>query len=332
MNFRSGIVSLLVVMAVGLLAGCGQTKEANTNTANTAKSERVIRIGYQTGSANVILARSKGWFEEEFAKDGVKIKYDLFLAGAPMNEAMAGNRIDITSVGNLPALAAKAAGIEAKIVGRASSDKFYYALLTKADSTANSVQDLKGKKIAVQVGSGAHLFLFLLLHQNGLKPADVNIVSMSAPDQQLALDTGNVDAIATWQPWIATIENSKIGKILVNSEHVVQSVGVYLARNEFADKNPDLVERFLKVHQRTAEYIKAHPQEAVELISKETKIPVAALSKAYQTINWDLKITDENIKTLKDSKDFLIQTNVLKKDFDVNDLIDRRHLEKIGVK
>lgn len=329
MNYKRIVYSLVLVVLLGILAGCGQTKETTTPTKT---EQRVIRIGYQMGSANIILARSKGWFEDEFAKDGIQVKYDMFLAGAPMNEAMAGNRIDITSVGNLPALAAKAAGIDAKIIGRASSDKHYYALLTKPNSTIAAAKDLKGKKIAVQVGSGAHLFLFLLLHQNGLKPADVNIVNLPAPDQQTALETGNVDAIAAWQPWIATIESSGIGQVLIDSEHVVQSVGVYLARNDFTSQNPDLIERFLKVHQRTAEFIKNHPQEAVEIIAKETKLPAAALTKAYQSIDWDIKITDEDVKTLKDSKDFLIQTNVLKKDFDVNELIDKRFTDKVGVK
>jgi len=318
---------LLLLIAVPLLASCALTKEVNT----TKNEPRVIRIGYQLGSANIILARSKGWFEEEFAKDGVEIKYDLFLAGAPMNEALAGHRIDISSVGNLPALSAKAAGIDAKIVGRSSADKHYYALLTKTNSPIGSPKDLKGKKVAVQVGSGAHLFLFLLLHQNGLTPADVNIVNLPAPDQQMALERGNVDAIAAWQPWVSSIETSGNAKTLVDSEQVVQSVGVYLAGNEFAEKNSDLVERFLKVHQRTAAYLRDHRQEAIEVISKETKLPTSTLSQAYQTVDWDLKITQSDIKTLQDSKDFLLETKVLKTNFDVNELIDNRYLKNMGI-
>ena len=316
-----------ILMIAGMLAGCGRAGGAD----KPKEEPRVIHIGYQTGSANVILARSKGWFEEEFGKDGVQVKYDLFLAGAPMNEAMAGGRLDISSVGNLPALISKSSGIPAKIVGRSSSDKHYYALLTRPDSAIRSAADLKGKKVAVQVGSGAHLFLFLLLNQNGLQPSDINMVNLPAPDQQAALETGNVDAIAAWQPWIATIENAKVGKVIIDSENVVQSVGVYMARNEFAEKNPDLVQRFLKVHQRTAEYLKAHPEEAIAVISKETKLPEAALAQAYKTIDWDLKLTAADIKTLEDSKAFLRSTNVLKKDFNVSELIDQRYLQELGV-
>lgn len=326
MNKKILAAAGVMLLLGGLLTGCGKAG----GTDKPAAEQRTIRIGYQTGSANVILARSQGWFEEEFAKDGVQVKYDLFLAGAPMNEAMAGGRLDISSVGNLPALIAKSSGIEAKVVARSSSDKHYYALLTRPDSVIRSAADLKGKKVAVQPGSGAHLFLFLLLNQNGLKPADINMVNLPAPDQQTALETGNVDAVAAWQPWIATIENAGVGQVLVDSEKVVQSVGVYMARDEFAAKNPDLIQRFLKVHQRTAEFLKAHPDEAVEIISRETKIPAVALKKAYQSIDWDIQLTADDIKTLEDSKTFLRSTNVLKKDFSVNELIDQQFLRTVA--
>lgn len=327
MRMKSIAYLLMLVVSLSLLAGCGQAKQAAT------KSEpREIRVGYQTGSSIVILAKSKGWYEEEFSKDGIQVKYNLFLAGPPMNEALAGDRLDIASVGNLPAISAKSAGIDAKVIGRASSDKYYYGLLTGPDSSIHAVSDLRGKKIAVQIGSGAHLFLALLLQQNGLKSTYVNIVNLPAPDHQTALETKNVDAVAAWQPWVATIEHAGVGKLLVDSSKVVQSVGVYLARNTYAKNNGDLVERFLKVHQKAADYIKNHPQEAIEIISKETKIPVAALTKSYQTIDWGLAITDDDVKTLKNSKDFLIETNVLKKDFDVNELIDKTYLNNIGIK
>lgn len=283
-------------------------------------------------SSLTILAKAKGFFEEEFGKDGTEVNYNLFLAGPPMNEALSGDRLDIANLGPLPAISARASGIDVKAVARAYSDDFYYGLLIRPDSSITSVKDLKDKKVAVQVGSGAHLFLMLLLQQNDLKTGDVNIVNMPTSDQQTALATHSVDAVATWQPFVAEIEFANAGKILMTSQNVIRTVGVYLARNDFAQKNPELIERFLKVHQRAAEYLKNNPDEAVAIISRESKLPVDALAKSFQTINWDLHITDEDVKTLVQTKDFLKDTNVIKKNFDIHDLIDTSYLNNIGGK
>jgi sulfonate transport system substrate-binding protein len=321
---------MALVLLLGFTAGCGQQQtKAEKSTANEKK---VIRIGYQASSSLTILAKAKGFFEEEFGKDGTEVSYSLFVAGPPMVEALSGDRLDIANLGPLPAISARSSGIDVKAVGRAYSDDLYYGLLVRPDSSISSVKDLAGKKIGVQVGSGAHLFLMLLLQQNGLKNSDVNVVNLPTSDHQTALATGNVDAVATWQPFVSTIELSKAGKVLANSKNVIQTVGVYLARNGFGQKDPALVERFLKVHQKATDYLKNNPDEAFAIISKESKLPVEAVAKSVQTIDWGLQITEDDVKTLLQAKNYLKDTNVLKKDFDINELVDRKYLNNIGVK
>lgn len=327
MNKKIPRLLLTILLLLGITTGCGpQNVEKSVTT-----EKKVIRIGYQASSAINILARAKGFYEEEFGKDGIKVNYNLFLAGPPMTEALSGNRLDIANVGPLPAITARSTGVDLKVVGRAFSDEYYYGLLIPNDSSIKSVQELKGKKIAVQVGSGAHLFLMLLLQQNGLKNSDVNIVNLPTSDHQTALETKNVDAVATWQPFVATLVLGKSGKLLADSKNVIRTVGVYLANNEFAQKNPELVQRFLKVHQKAADYLKNNPDEALAIISKESKIPVDALAQSMKTINWDLELTDQDIQTLGDTKKFLKETNVIKKDFDINELIDKNYLKNIGI-
>lgn len=326
---KKKVLAFILILLLGITAaGCGQKNALKS----TAQEKRVIRIGYQASSSLTILAKAKGFFEEEFAKDGTEVNYNLFIAGPPMNEALAGGRLDIANLGPLPALSARASGIDVKAVGRAYSDDFYYGVLTRPDSAVSIVKDLKGKKVAMQVGSGAHLFFMLLLQQNGLAASEVNIVNMPTSDHKTALEIGNVDAVVTWQPFVANIELAKAGKLLTTSQNVIRTVGVYLARNEFGQKNPDLVERFLKVHQKAANYLKNHPDESLALIAKESKIPAEALAKSIATIDWDLQFTDADLQTLTQTKDFLKNTNVIKKDFDVNELVDSTYLNNIGLK
>lgn len=327
---KIGALLLSLVLVLGLAAGCGNS-QAGKAIAPADTDRKTIRIGYQASSSLTILAKAKGFYEEEFGKDGTTVNYTLFLAGPPMVEALAGDRLDVANLGPLPAISARAGGIDVKAIGRAYSDDFYYGLLVRPDAPIQSVKDLVGKKVAVQVGSGAHLFLMLLLQQNDLKNTDINVVNLPTSEHKTALSSGNVDAVVTWQPFVAMLELNKAGRVLADSKNVIQTVGIYLARNDFGQKNANLVERFLKVHQKAADYIKAHPEEAAEIVSRESKIPADAIAKSFKTINWGLELTDEDGQTLTQAKDYLKETKVLKKDFPIGELLDRTYLKNIGV-
>jgi sulfonate transport system substrate-binding protein len=152
------LISLLTL--VFLLGGCG-SKSAPNEATNKAEKPKEIHIAYQNSSIGILLAKGKGLYEEEFAKDGIEVKYDMYLSGPPMIEAFAGNRADFAHTGDMPPVAASSSGVDIKVIGRAGYTPGGNALLVRADSAYGAVSELKGKKIAVQVGSSAHHFLIL---------------------------------------------------------------------------------------------------------------------------------------------------------------------------
>ncbi len=319
------LVSLLVVVLAG---GCSSGKVAETE--KKVEKPKEIHIAYQNSSTIILLAKAKGLYEEEFAKDGIDVKYDLYLAGPPMIEAFAGGRADFANTGDMPPVSARSAGVDIKVISRAGYTPGGNALLIRPDAPYKSVADLKGQKIAVPIGSSAHHYLILLLKQSGLSASDVSIVNLPATDHQAALETNNVAAVATWEPWTSVLENAKAGKILADSSSGVKRyVGVFLARNEFAQQYPDVTTRFLKVNEKAAEFIKNHPDEALELIAKESKLPVSAITRTVKTTDWDSTIVAEDIAGFQQVKDFLKDTKILKKDFDIQELFDDRYLKKL---
>lgn len=323
------IALILAVMLLGVLLTGGCSGKADETGAKAAQPKE-IHIAYQNSSTIILLAKAKGLYEEEFAKDGIAVKYDLYLAGPPMIEAFAGGRADFANTGDMPPVSARSGGVDIKIISRAGYTPAGNALLVRPDSAYQSIAELKGKKIAVPIGSSAHHYLILLLKKNGLSAADVSIVNLPATDHQAALETGNVAAAATWEPWASVLENAKSGKLLADSSSGVKRyVGVFLARNEFARQYPEVTARFLKANEKAAEFIRNHPEEALELISKESKLPVSAIARTVKTTDWDSSIIAEDIAGFQQVKDFLKETKVLKKDFEINELFDDRYLKKI---
>ena len=291
-----------------------------------------VRIGFQAASSIILLGKAKGFYDEEFAKQGVKVKYNLFLAGPPMIEALSGGRLDMVQTGDMPPVSGRSAGIDLKVIANAGLDPAHNALLVAAKSPIASLKDLKGKKIGVPVGSSGHHFLFLLLAKNGLKPSDVQVVNLPAPELSKALETKNIDAAAVWEPITGNIEFSGVGRVLADSTHVKRSVNVYMTRNEFGKENPKLVEAFIRATKRAIEFYRKDPKAAQKAISTENKYPLPVVAKVTKRYDWSLAITDKDIAALEQVKDFLRQQKVLKKEFNINDLFDLGYLKRTGLK
>ncbi|MRR12644.1 aliphatic sulfonates ABC transporter substrate-binding protein, partial [bacterium] len=64
------------------------------------EAAKEVQIGYQAASTMILLTKAKGYYDEEFAKQGLKVKYNLFLSGPPMIEALAGDRLDFVHTGD----------------------------------------------------------------------------------------------------------------------------------------------------------------------------------------------------------------------------------------
>ncbi|MGE5702497.1 MAG: ABC transporter substrate-binding protein, partial [Clostridia bacterium] len=85
----------------------------------------------------------------------------------------------------------------------------------------------------------------------------------------------DVDAAATQEPWGVNLEQKAGGKLLLNWDQFAwgkQSTNtIVLGTKSFTETNPDLTKKLLKAHVRSIEFIREHPDEAVQLLIKHIK-------------------------------------------------------------
>ncbi len=316
------LMTILLVGMILLVTGCGGGQKAQ----ETSKPKE-IHIAYQNSSTLVLLSKAQKLYEKEFEKDGIKVVYDLYLSGPPMMEAFNAKKADFANTGDMPPVSGKAAGVDSAIIGRAGYLPVGKALLIRPDLGYTSVKDLKGAKIAVQVGSSAHHYLALLLEKNGMSLSDIQLVNLKASEQKEALMTGNVDAAAAWEPWVSTLALQNAGKVLADSsDGTKRYVSVFLGRTEFTTQYPEIAKRFMKVNAQASEFIKKNPAEATKLIAAESKMSEDVLHNIVYKMEWDVNITEEDKAAFLKIKDFMKSTGVLKKDFDIDNLFDLRYL------
>ena len=140
------------------LALAAASLAAPGSAARAEEKPAVIRIGFAgvgaggrpvAGGNPTAIAVDHGALEAEFKADGIVVKSTYFTgAGPAVNEALANGQLDFAQQGDLPALVAKAGGLPTKLVlAQTRFDAIYVNV--PASSSARSLEDLKGKRIAV---------------------------------------------------------------------------------------------------------------------------------------------------------------------------------------
>ncbi|WP_261383689.1 aliphatic sulfonate ABC transporter substrate-binding protein, partial [Bacillus paralicheniformis] len=247
-----------------LLAGCSAAQ-----SSGGGGDLKEINIGVQQSLSPLLLAKEKGWFEKEFAKEGIKVKWTEFQSGPPQFEGLAAGKLDFSQVGNSPVIAGQAAGIDFKEIGLSQDGLKANGILVKKGSGIDDIKDLKGKKVAVAKGSSGFDFLYKVIDKAGLEPTDVNIIQLQPDEAMPAFDSGAIDAWSIWEPFLSLKTIKSDAAILVDGEQIDKySPGFTLVRSEFAEKYPDEVIRFLKVYDKAVKWHENHKKEAVEAYAK----------------------------------------------------------------
>jgi sulfonate transport system substrate-binding protein len=322
-----------IIVSMTLLAGCGQGAGSSATAvgADKPKEKITVNIGIQQSIWPILLAKEKGWFEEAFAKAGAEVQWVEFQSGAPYFEAIASDRLDFGRVGNAPVIVGQAAGVPFKEIAVGSVGKKGDAILVPKNSPIRTLQDLRGKKIAVAKGSSGYNLLYQALQQAGLKPSDVEIIQLQPDEAQPAFETGGVDAWSVWEPYVSTQTIKNGATVLADGESLhTLNAGFHIVRTKFAEEHPELVEIYLKVNEQALRWQKEHPDDAVEVYAKAKKLDPAIIRQVIaNTEPANLPITPEVIESQQKTADFLYQLNGIKKQIDVSQVVDNRYIEKI---
>jgi len=247
------------------LIGGGALAAGLPGTVLAQKGE-ALHLGIQTtiwGAVAIV-----GEAENLFEKAGANVVVDKFDSGANARDAMIGGHVDTVSIGATPFLigAAKSNLVAIGMVAYAGGT---LAVVAGKESGARTVADLKGKKVASQLGSQTdQVFQSKILPSFGLKPGDMQIVNVKFRDHVSALASGSVDAFAGVEPYPAVAQTEGIGVVLTDySKYDI--VPVMLATNQDVLKNrqADLV-KFMRGWESASKLCRDEPDRAAHVVGE----------------------------------------------------------------
>lgn len=314
---RKSLIScvLALTMIVGVMTGCTSKKEDLSDL-------KEINVTYVKAPLNVpsILQKNNELFAKEFSEDNIEVKFHEITSGPDQTNALAAGEIDfLHALGGTSALIAASNGVELKIINTYSRSPKGFMIITK-DNNIKSAKDLVGKKVAGPKGTILHQILIAALKEEGYSIDDLEFINMGIPDATAALEEGSVDASLIAGP-AALKAISSGSKVVTTGEGLVDGIIVTAVSSEFAEKYPEVVERFIKVEKETLEYINNNFDEAMEKVAKEVGLTLEETKELFKLYDFNLDITDSDIKSLEETQDFLIENGLQETKINVQDLI-----------
>lgn len=271
------LLSSLVASAM-MMTACGK-KETETVTLN---------IGFQKYGILPIL-KERGSLETTLKDQGVNVKWVEFPAGPQLLEGLNVGSVVFGEAGEAPPIFAQAANSNIVYIANQPAAPKAEALIVQKDSKIQNIQDLKGKRVALNKGSNVHYLLLKLLEANKLTLNDIEVVYLPPSDARAAFERGAVDAWVIWDPFFAAAEHQIGARVLATGQNIVSNHQFYLADRKFAEQNPKVLESVVKELNDTTIWVKDHQDEAVKLLEKPTGLQLDVLKTSIGRMAFGVK-------------------------------------------
>ena len=278
-----------------------------------------IRIGYQKGSANLLVLKAEGSLEERLGALDYTVTWTEFSSGPPLLEALNAGSIDFGATGAPPPIFAQAAGADLVYALASKPSPLTQAIIVPADSSIKAPADLRGKKVAVTKGSSANALLVRALQSADLQWGDAEAVFLQPADAKAAFEGGSVDAWSIWDPYYALEEHDTGARTIATDESTGSpNRSFYLAARTFAVDHADALTALGDALSETDLWADDHPEEVAKLIASETGLDESVLLKVEERRVYGIEpITPDVIATQQELADLFQEIGLIPESIDI---------------
>ena len=282
------------------------------------------------GDYTLLVAKQNGYFD----KYGVAVEPVQYDSATQAIPDLAGAKIDggIFTMSDV-ILAATMTDIRAVMV---SDNGGIYSIVASSD--IQSVKGLRDKRIGLNLHTSSEMFVSYMLKSESMNSTNVKYVEMS-PDQIAQNIPDQIDAGLVWEPYTTQALQRGAHVVYQSTNYSTLTPKLIAFRAEVIQQHPEEVQAFIRAWNDAVNFRINHPQEATDIISKATKLPVSNLNLASNvtiyTIDNNKKLFANNPGTDASSiyfiaafnRDFLVTIGYITTPPDINSLLDPSFLK-----
>ncbi|BAZ46482.1 ABC transport system substrate-binding protein [Chondrocystis sp. NIES-4102] len=298
---RRKLISIFFIFCFSLISIISCTQDLKTSYQNQHKnpSEETIVIGYSewAGWLPWAIADEEGLFK----KYNVNVDMKWFSNYLESMEALAAGQLDgnCQTLSDTISFAADAVNGEAIVLVNdysAGNDKI---IVTK---NIKKIEDLKGKKVAVEEGLITDFLLTLALESKGMNRDDVEIVPLQTSAATAAFTAGKVDAVGTFPPFWVTAIKAKDAQELISSKAFPGAIPDVLAvSKKLINEQPAKVQALVNTWFDIMDFIVKYPDKARQIMAERSGVTIAELELFEKGVK--LLTIEENIQAFKHGND-----------------------------
>ena len=286
----------LMMLAMLFFFGCDTDKKDNKIVIGTFS--KAIDYG------PFFVARHYGWFEKELSKHGItEVEYIEFMDRAAIGAALQGSKLDMIFAAEAPIIVTNVAGVDVKI--RGLSCTLQQEILVRNGTNIGSVNDLRGKRIAVLAATSSHYGLLKILTNAGLDVSEIDLYDYGPSEAMVSFESGNIDAWAVWPPFVEKEVLNNNGHVLGGGDAVIQSVYAFPINAEKRDVYRDIA----NVVEESKKWILNNPEEAKSIVAKEIGESLDVVEAAWPKHLWSASLDSAVILDIQQKADFLSEQN-----------------------
>jgi len=249
-----------------------------------AHAAEKLRVGKAVAFAWTFTPLDIGIQTGIFGKHGLEIEASDATGDAKLQQALTADSLDV-GIGSGPGMAFMAKGVPAKAVAAMAGVPRNMAVMVGYNSTAKTVDDLKGRKLGVTtVGSLTDWIGKRINALKGWGAEGITTVPIGGmPPARAAIKTGQIDGYIGALETGYALEEAKEWRVITTATPFVDDfiTHVFFVRDDVIAKRPEAVRAFLKGWFETIAFMKANKDKTVEITSKVLNLSPAVISRAY---------------------------------------------------
>ena len=279
--------------------GKTEAAAAGTKAAVGNDDSYVLKIGSASSAALCMapffIAEEKGFYAEE------ELNYEIVrIDSTQIPQLLTSGTIDATNYLIASTILPLANGLDVKIPLAIHTGCI--KVLTAPDSDIKTPADLKGKRIGTGgMGAPPTIIVQRYLAELGISTVapnlEVECVIFPGAELPLALERGQVDAIAITDPAALIVENSGKGRVIINTTTDPQMKDefccVLLAASKTATAHPQVLAKMTRAVQKAARWVQENPEETARLIDEKKYVPgdPKVNAQALASYRWDASVS-----------------------------------------
>ncbi|WP_287497452.1 ABC transporter substrate-binding protein [Pandoraea sp. CB10b_02] len=285
-----------------------------------AADKPVLVVGDQAYNAQSLFEASDALRDAPYT-----VAWKQFPAGTPVIEAVNAGALDIGLQGDGPVLFLAAQGAPVKVIGIYRDSPDSVVLLAGAHTQIKSVEDLRGKTVALTRGGWSQQLVQAALASKGLPLDSVKYSYLASVDSAAALQAGKVDATATWEPYVTRLRQAG-ARTVVTARGLIAAQSYLSTTQKVIDAKRELLGDFVQRYQRAREWSLADPRHIeryADVWAAKSRVDPKLAHQWFSTsrIRYE-PLTDAAIAEAQKSVDDFVKTGTLTRSFDVRGLFD----------